>query len=185
MPKILVLYASKHGHTAKIATRIATVLAAEGVEADVREAGGDDADPALLAYDGVLVGASIHGGNHESEILDWAAGHRAQLALLPNAFFSVCLTAADDTAESHAATRRYLDEFVEATGWTPDRSVTFAGALQYREYDFATRLVMRLLMRRGGHPTDASHDYDYTDWDAVERFARDCAGRLQATAAGG
>jgi menaquinone-dependent protoporphyrinogen IX oxidase len=25
-------------------------------------------------------------------------------------------------------------------------------------------------MRRGGHPTDTSQDYDYTDWEAVERF---------------
>ena len=46
-----------------------------------------------------------------------------------------------------------------------------AGALQYREYDFVTRLVMRVLMRHGDHPTDITRDYDYTDWDAVERFA--------------
>jgi menaquinone-dependent protoporphyrinogen IX oxidase len=32
---------------------------------------------------------------------------------------------------------------------------------------------MRLLMRKMGHPTDASHDYDYTDWDAVARLGRD------------
>ena len=64
----------------------------------------------------------------------------------PSAFFSVCLTAADDSEESRTATREYLDEFVERTGWTPHRSTTFAGALQYREYDFPTRLLMRLLM---------------------------------------
>jgi hypothetical protein len=53
--------------------------------------------------------------------------------------------------------------------------VAFAGALQYREYDFATRLVMRLLMQRGEHPTAISRDFDYTDWDAVDAFARACA----------
>lgn len=26
------------------------------------------------------------------------------------------------------------------------------------------------LMRHMGRPTDASHDYDYTDWDAVDRL---------------
>jgi menaquinone-dependent protoporphyrinogen IX oxidase len=26
---------------------------------------------------------------------------------------------------------------------------------------------MRLMLRRGGHPTDASKDYDYTDWAAA------------------
>ncbi len=45
-------------------------------------------------------------------------------------FFSVCLTAADDTEEARAATRGYLDGFVEQTGWTPGRSATFAGAVQ-------------------------------------------------------
>ena len=105
--------------------------------------------------------------------------------MIPSAFFSVCLTAADDTEESRAATRRYLDEFVEETGWTPGRTATFAGALQYREYDFATRLLMRLLMSRMHHPTDTSQDYDYTDWDAVDRWAHELAAKFIPAAAGG
>jgi menaquinone-dependent protoporphyrinogen IX oxidase len=32
---------------------------------------------------------------------------------------------------------------------------------------------MRLMMKRGGHPTDVSHDHDYTDWDGLEQLARD------------
>ena len=55
---------------------------------------------------------------------------------------------------------------------SPREAITFAGALQYREYDFMTRLLMRMLMRRGDHPTDVTRDYDYTDWEAVEAFAR-------------
>ena len=35
-----------------------------------------------------------------------------------------------------------------------------------------TRLLMRMLMRRGDHPTDVTRDYDYTDWEAVEAFTR-------------
>ena len=50
-----------------------------------------------------------------------------------------------------------------------------AGALQYREYDVFTRTLMRLKMRSGGHPTDPSHDHEYTDWDSVERFGHACA----------
>jgi menaquinone-dependent protoporphyrinogen oxidase len=172
---ILVVYASKHGHTARIAARIARTLEDEGAAVAVHEAG--DA-PDLRGFDAVVVGASIHAGHHQQDVVAWAGRHRTALAAMPSAFFSVCLTAADDTEESRTATRGYLDEFVERTGWTPARMTTFAGALQYREYDFATRLLMRLLMKRGGHPTDASRDYDYTDWDAVERFARDCAAAI-------
>jgi menaquinone-dependent protoporphyrinogen oxidase len=178
MPAILLLHASDHGHTTTIARRIAESLERDGVTVDLRSSHDGD-DPAPGGYDAVIVGASIHAGKHQKGIIDWVHRHRATLAMRPNAFFSVCLTAADDTEESRTATRRYLDEFVEATDWTPDLAVTFAGALQYREYDFATRLVIRLMMHKGGHPTDTSHDYDYTDWDAVERFAHDCAATLR------
>lgn len=62
------------------------------------------------------------------------------------------------------------------TGWTPTPVERIAGCLQYREYDVFTRQLMRLLTKRMGHPTDTSHDYDYTDWDRVERFGRELAG---------
>jgi menaquinone-dependent protoporphyrinogen IX oxidase len=32
---------------------------------------------------------------------------------------------------------------------------------------------MRSIARREGGDTDITHDYEYTDWDAVEEFARD------------
>jgi menaquinone-dependent protoporphyrinogen oxidase len=174
MPHILVLYASKHGHTEKIASRVAQAAEREGVEVDLRP-GADAAQLQPSAYDAVVVGASIHAGKHQSEIVHWARSHATTLHAMPSAFFSVCLTAAEDTDESRTATRKYVDEFLEQTGWTPTRTTTFAGALQYREYDFATRLVIRLMMKHAGHPTDTSHDYDYTDWDAVEQFGHDCA----------
>ena len=57
-----------------------------------------------------------------------------------------------------------------------------AGALQYLEYDAFTKTLMRLMMKRGGHPTDTSHDYDYKDWDAVSALGREFADGLQAGA---
>ena len=182
MPNVLILYASTHGHTRKVASCIAATLERDGVtvaQHDVR-AGGPE--PAALDFDAVLVGASIHVGHHQREVIEWAERNRTGLGMRPSAFFSVCLTAADDTDESRAATRGYLDDFVEQTGWTPERSVPFAGALQYLEYDFATRLLVRLLMRKQGRPTDASHDYDFTDWDAVEHFAHACTTSLTTPA---
>lgn len=38
-----------------------------------------------------------------------------------------------------------------------------------------TKLLMRLMMKRDHRPTDTSHDYEYTDWEQVEGFARTCA----------
>ncbi len=176
MPRILVLYASTHGHTAKIAARVAATLEADGATVDLQPL--SKSQPVPSDYDAVVLGASIHGGHHQRALVKWAEQHHTALGLIPSAFFSVCLTAADDDEESRAATRGYLDDFVERTGWTPGHSTTFAGALQYREYDVATRALMRLLMRQKHHPTDASQDYDYTDWGAVERWAHELAATL-------
>ncbi len=63
---------------------------------------------------------------------------------------SVSLTAADATDESRTATRELIDDFLDDTGWTPDTTLPVAGALQYQEYDFVTRLVMRLIASRHG-----------------------------------
>jgi menaquinone-dependent protoporphyrinogen oxidase len=178
MPRFLIVYASTHGHTAKIAARIAATLENDGVTVDLHQLQAHETEPALADYDAVVVGASIHASHHQRALVKWAERHRTALGVTPSAFFSVCLTPADDTDESRAATRGYLDDFVEQTGWTPGDSATFAGAVQYREYDVATRVLMRLLMRRMHHPTDASQDYDYTDWDAVERWAHELAATL-------
>jgi menaquinone-dependent protoporphyrinogen oxidase len=94
---------------------------------------------------------------------------------MPSALFSVTLAAADNTDEARKAARDSLDDFEDDSGWTPRLRASFAGALQYREYDFVTRLLMRLMMAHSRRPTDISQDYDYTDWDAVDRFAHECA----------
>jgi menaquinone-dependent protoporphyrinogen oxidase len=185
MPRILVLFCSTHGHTAKIAARIAAALEDDGATVELHQLGANETEAAPPDYDAVIVGASIHAGHHQRALVKWAQRHHTALGATPSAFFTVCLTAADDTDEARAATRGYLDDFVEQTDWTPHRCATFAGAVQYREYDVATRVLMRLLMRRMHHPTDTSQDYDYTDWDAVERWAHEFAAALTPAVAAG
>ncbi len=177
MNTVLIVYASTHGHTAKIATRVAERLRAKGVEVDLHNVSAGSGAMSISA-DAVIVMGSIHREQHQRELVDWVKRHRISLADLPTAFVSVSLTAAEDTEEARAATRHLIDEFFEKTRWTPSRSIPVAGALQYREYDFFTRTLMRLLMKHMGHPTDTSHDYDYTDWDGVDRMADDFAASL-------
>jgi menaquinone-dependent protoporphyrinogen oxidase len=178
-PRALVIYASTHGQTAKIAARLAESLTAGSTMATLVDVAQDPgADPS--GYDGVVVAASIHRGQHQEGMSSWVRENRDQLAARPNAFLSVSLTAADDGPEAVEATQGCIDEFVEATGWKPDRALPIAGALQYREYDPFTRILMRLLMKRGGHPTDTSHDHDYTDWEALDRLGRELAADFSA-----
>lgn len=180
MAGVLLLYATTHGHTSKIAKRIARTLSAEGLDVDMRRAeSAGDADPGR--HNGVLVAASLHRGRHQEEVVAWVERRHADLARRPSAFVSVSLTAAEDSPDAREATRRCIDDFLDETGWSPARTMAVAGALQYREYDVFTRVLMRLMMRRGGHTTDVSQDHEYTDWEAVDRFSRDFAGLVRSS----
>ena len=180
---VLVVYASTHGHTAKIATRLAAAMRAEGLDVDLRAvAGAGHVLPGR--YDLVVAGASLHRERHQKEMADWVGARHEALTEMPSVFFSVSLSAAEDTAESRVNTQRCIDEFLSETGWGPTRTERIAGCLQYREYDFFTRQLMRLLMKKMGHATDVSHDHDYTDWDGVDRLGRELAQMAAAARVG-
>ena len=172
--RALIVFGSTHGHTAKIAARMADAIREQGLRVDVLDvehARGADPD----RYDVTVVGASLHKVKHQKEVAEWVVAHRAALESHPSVFFSVSLSAAEDTPESRAATQVAIEEFCTQTGWRPTCTERIAGCLQYREYDPFTRQLMRLLMRKMGHPTDASQDYDYTDWEGVDVIGREIA----------
>ena len=167
---VLLVFGSTHGHTWRIARRIAGDLRNAGHEVTVRRV--DAAPEDLWLYDAVVVGGSLHRGAHQPELVDWVHEHNRSLATRPNAFFSVSLSAADDAIEAQIAVRECIDRFVEDTDWDPDISAPLAGALQYPRYSFPTRLSMHLLMHHTDHPDDTSREFEFTDWEAVDRFAR-------------
>ena len=183
MARFLIVYASTHGHTGRIVERVGTTLGTAGHDVVIDDRPGESG-PCLHDYDAVIVGASIHSGHHQHEMIDWARHHAVALNMTPAAFFSVCLTAAEDDEQARATACTYLDDFEDRTGWLPRLRTSFAGALQYGEYGFSTRLAMRVLMHRGGHPSDVTRDHDFTDWAAVDEFAVRCSALVPAPVAG-
>ncbi|MGK2933283.1 MAG: flavodoxin domain-containing protein, partial [Solirubrobacterales bacterium] len=127
--------------------------------------------------------ASVHVGHHQREIVNWVHDNLFELARRPNAFLSVSLTAAEDDEESQDSARQLIEDFERDTNWYPRRSEPIAGALQYREYNPFARTLMRLMLKKDGHPTDSSHDYDYTDWEGVSRLGEELAGDFRAALA--
>ena len=65
-----------------------------------------------------------------------------------------------------------MQAFCDETGWTPRHTAVFTGRLAWTQYDFFTRLVMKLITKHQGiEDQDVKRDYDYTDYDAVRGFA--------------
>lgn len=182
MAHILLLYSSHDGQTQRIAARMADVLTGAGHEAVLCSASAPDVGREIGLSDGVIVGAAVRYGRFARRLESVVEGRRQLLAALPNAFFAVCLSAGGPGAKPEVA-RGYVDDFTRRTGWLPDDTAAFAGALRYREYNPLIRLMMRLVVGHAGGDTDTTRDYEYTDWSAVERFAARFASRFATPAA--
>jgi menaquinone-dependent protoporphyrinogen oxidase len=179
-----IFFATREGHTRKIAERLATDLRAHRVETDLFDV--SLPRPVDWAkYSTACVAASVHAGHHEPEMIAFVKQHRGQLERLSAPFISVTLSEAGvedpkrTTAEREQAAadvQKMIDVFVDDTGWRPDRVLPVAGALAYSKYNFVVRFVMKRIARKAGAPTDTSRDYDFTDWPALDRFAGELAG---------
>lgn len=180
MARVLICYGTSEGQTATIAERMGDVVDGEGHEVTLVHLNHlpDDLDPGT--YDGLVVGASIHAGSHQKYVTRFVRNHAETLNRRPSAFFSVSLTAAHDDPGEREPAAELLEEFLDETGWNPDGTLAVAGALRYSEYGLLKRFVMRRIAGRASGDTDASRDYEYTDWEDVEAFAREFTTLLRA-----
>jgi len=178
MSRILILYATREGHTARIAARVAQALRDVGHEVESYRVDGASGKLDFAAYAAVIVGASIHYGAHPRVLRSFLRRHGSALATRPTAFFSVSLSGGGPGAKP-AAAQRYLENFLHQTHWQPALTASFAGALQYSKYGAFKRRLMRMIVGFAGGDTDMTRDYEYTDWDAVDRFAASIAKRVQ------
>jgi menaquinone-dependent protoporphyrinogen oxidase len=183
MARILVVYGTREGQTARIAARIAERMRSAGHEVDAYNLAEVHPHPRVEGYDAVLVGASVHSGGFEKEVRRWVGDHADQLSSRRNAFFTVSLSAVthDETHDKQIAD--VVDYFVEHTDWRPMRVVNFAGALQYSKYNWFLKRIMRRIVRKeaGERYTDMTHDYDLTRWEAVDVFADEFAQTVAAS----
>jgi menaquinone-dependent protoporphyrinogen oxidase len=169
MARVLVLYGTTEGQTAKVARAIAARLAADAVDADVVQAGHGDPRPA--DYDGIVVAGSLHAGGYQKPVVRWLRAHGGELAKLPTAFVSVCLAIASTQANARDEARAIPQRFAEELGWHPTVIEVVAGALQYTKYNIFIRWMMKRIAAAAGGDTDTSRDYEYTDWRDVRDFA--------------
>ena len=179
MKRALIVYATREGHTRKVADHVAATMRARGVEVDVIDAAAPPPDLDLARHQLVVLAASLHMGQYEREMIAFAKGHHGELDRLPTAFLSVSLTEAtvqDETrpqaarTEAGKALKATIDRFLHQAELQPRSIVPVAGALPYSAYGWVTRLVMRHISKVEGGPIDTSRDYEMTDWVSLDKF---------------
>lgn len=173
MSKILVLYGTTDGHTRKIAQALAITLGAEGASVDLRDAKAVDARVRPEGYDAAFILASVHVTNYQRSVKRWVKAHVGELNRIPSAFLSVCLGVLEQNEKSQREVREIPSRFLQQYGWHPTAVKIVAGALPYTRYGWLKKRVLRRIAAKAGGGTDTTRDYEYTDWEALERFARE------------
>ncbi len=177
MSRILIVYASRDGHTRKICQRMEERLTDSGIQVQLADIGEVQAlNPS--GFDAVAVGGSVVYGKHDPRLSQFIEAHAEHFAKTPLAFFSVNLIArkaAKQTIEGNVYVRKLLD----ALKVEPDHVEIIAGNLDYPSYGFFDRIMIQLTMKFTDGPTDRNTVIDYTDYAQVDRFA-DRLGQMAA-----
>ena len=174
MTRFLLLYATREGQTARVAAQIAQHLRAGGAQVSLVDAANTLTAEALepARFDRLVFGASMHAGGLEKELVEFVNGHADEISCRERSLFVVLLSAA---AKDPALREEWLGDArgkIESQLSVPFAHVEMiAGALRYSKYPLPLRWMMRRIVRKAGEDTDASRDYEYTDWEQVRRYA--------------
>ncbi len=172
--RILIIYGTSYGQTAKIAARLDELISRRGHEVTLVDAKGRGSGGSLDGCDGVIVGSSVIAPRgHQPAIRRFVQHNRSALNSTVSAFYSVTASAGSMFAESRDAAHQLLENFLVRTDWHPRLTASMAGAVNYTRYNPFLRWFMKRASRVNGGSTDTSRDHEYTDWAQVERFADD------------
>src|SRR5688572_1945414 len=163
MSTVGIFYATKEGHTRRIAEHLAAALLTRGFAVDVLNVKDLPENMSIRQYSAVVLAASVHAGSHEPEMVAFVKAHRPELDNTAHAFLSVTLSEAgaesktstpEERARFAADVQKVIDMFVAETGWHPKRVKPVAGALLYTRYNFLVRFIMKRIAKEAHADTD-------------------------------
>lgn len=168
MRNLVIVYASRYGQTEKIATRIADVARASGATASVFPVDGVP-DAALDSCDAAIIAGGVYLGGHDAKLARFVRANLQRLMHVRSAFVSV-----SGAANEKEIADGYVRKFLKKTAWTPDATLNAGGGYALSRYGIFARFMMRRIIAARG--LDSSRDHEFTDWEAVEAFAREFVG---------
>tara|TARA_B100000963_G_C22313258_1_gene530992 strand:+ start:59 stop:571 length:513 start_codon:yes stop_codon:yes gene_type:complete len=166
----LIIYSSTDGHTKIICEKIRNNLKnsnnAELVSLD-RAINLD-----LSKFNKIIIGASIRYGRHSSDLYKFIKFNKNILERKKTAFFSVNVVARK-IEKSNPETNPYIKKFLKISNWKPGKVAVFAGKVDYPNYRFFDKYIIKLIMFITKGPTDTTQSYEFTNWSKVDDFAKE------------
>ena len=170
MTKSLVIYSSTDGHTKTICERIINFSKENNI---VKIVSLDQvADLDLYEFDKIVIGASIRYGKHSKKLYRFIQSNINLLNDKQGVFFSVNVVARKPKKNT-PETNPYIKKFLKISNWTPKKIGVFAGKVDYPNYNFFDKYIIKLIMFITDGPTNTSQSYEFTDWSKVDIFAKE------------
>jgi len=166
----LIIYSSTDGHTKNICKRISNSLDNKN---ETKIVSLDDATKLdLSTFDKIIIGASIRYGKHSKKLYKFITLNKKVLDQKQSIFFSVNVVARK-LEKNTPETNPYIKKFLKISKWRPKKIGVFAGRVDYPNYGFFDKYVIKLIMFLTNGPTDTSQSYEFTDWSKVDEFAKE------------
>ena len=166
----LIIYSSTDGHTKIISEKIRNNLKnsnnAELISLD------QAINLDLSKFNKIIIGASIRYGRHSRDLYKFIKSNKDILEQKKTAFFSVNVVARK-IEKSNPETNPYIKKFLKISNWKPDKVAVFAGKVDYPNYRFFDKYIIKLIMFITKGPTNTSQSYEFTNWSKVDAFAKE------------
>ncbi len=170
MSKFLIIYSTTDGHTKKICQRIKNFLM-DGNLVELLSLE-DSKKVNLSNFEKIIIGASIRYGKHSKELYKFINLNKNILDKKRSAFFSVNVVARKPEKNT-AETNPYINKFLKISKWKPNKISVFAGKVDYPNYNFFDKCIIKFIMFITKGPTDTSQSYEFTDWSKVDDFSKE------------
>ena len=166
----LIIYSTTYGHTKTICERITNFLTDRN---EVKITSIDQATKFNLSdFNKIIIGASIRYGRHSRELYKFIDLNKKILDQKESVFFSVNVVARKSDKNS-PDTNPYIKKFLKISKWRPKKIGVFAGKVDYPNYGFFDKYIIKFIMFITKGPTDTSRSYEFTDWSKVDDFAKE------------
>ena len=126
----------------------------------------------LENFDQIVIGASVKYGDHNKKVYEFVKKNRVLLEKKKTVFFSVNATARK-SEKNTPKTNPYIIKFLKKTNWTPDHIGVFAGMIDFPNYNFIEKYIIKLIMWITNGPTDTSKTFEFTNWEDVKKFSKE------------
>ena len=170
MPGSLIIYSSTDGHTKTICERISNFLDNND---EIKLTSLDEVEKFDLSeFSRIIIGASIRYGKHSDKLYRFIKINKEVLDKKQGIFFSVNVVARKPEKDA-PNTNPYIKKFLKISSWRPKKLAVFAGRVDYPNYNFFDKYIIKFIMFITKGPTDTSQSYEFTDWSKVDNFAKE------------